>query len=142
MGVKLRLIKNLLIVLLIVLLIGCAKQAKEVKPLLKKTENSAGEKAREPVKKASEEKEQPRDIVYVEIHKFTFKPETVNITKGETVIWKNVDDDRHYIKTPMSGFQSTIIKPGEEFRITFYEGGKSYKYVEPGFGSIGYVNVK
>lgn len=123
-------IKNLLIIGIIILLLGCAKEVQEKK---------------EETKVVFEEPEQPpepkEEIVYVKIHKFSFEPDVINITTGTTVIWENVDDYNHYIFTPGSGFQSPKLKPGETFKLNFYE-ARTYKYVEPNFGVIGYVNVE
>jgi len=113
--------------------VGCAKETPEEKPDIKVVFEEESVKVEEPEKE---------EIVYVKIHKFSFEPDVINITIGTTVIWENVDDYNHRIMTPQSGFQSPILKPGDTFKINFDVAGKSYKYVEPSFGVIGYINVK
>lgn len=115
---------------------GCKKEAIESKP--------AGVEPYvqdEPAAPPEEPKEEEK-IAYVKIHKFSFEPDVLNITMGTTVTWENADDYPHRIMTPQSGFQSPTLKPGETFKRGFYTADESYKYVEPGFGSIGYINVK
>lgn len=133
-------IKNVLIVFAAVLLVlsvfaGCKKEIIESKPI--ETVVVPDEPA-----KTVEKPEKKDEIVYVKIHKFSFEPDVLNITMGTTVIWENTDDYPHRIMTPQSGFQSPILKPGETFKRNFNIADESYKYVEPGFGSIGYINVK
>ena len=133
-------IKKLLIIFIAVLLIfsiflmGCEKKQEEIKPDIKIIFDEET--------KADEQPEKKEEIVYVKIHKFRFEPDIVNITMGTTVVWENVDDYPHFIRTTQAGFQSPILKPGEKFNLTFDIAHRKYTYVEPSFGMLGYINVE
>ncbi len=127
-------IKNFLIiiVILIMFLSGCKKEEVVLEDVKVVFEDKPKE-IKEPEKE---------EIVYVSIHKFKFEPDVVNITIGGTVVWENVDDYPHFVRTTQSGFQTPILNPGEKFNLTFNTAHKTYKYVDPNFGMIGYINVK
>jgi len=88
------------------------------------------------------EPEPEEQIVNVNIYEFIFSPDNITINPGTTVVWTNADDYRHFIRTINSGFQSPILNPGDKFNLTFFDGNMTYKYVEPGFGALGYITVK
>ena len=56
-----------------------------------------------------------------------FEPPDVAIETGDTVIWKNTDEESHRVrKLPGAGgeFRSRRIRPGESYHFSFVESGK------------------
>lgn len=81
-------------------------------------------------------------VVFVNINKFSFEPENITIVAGTTVVWKNYDDRKHFIRTPQEGFQSPVLNTSQQFNLSFDTPNQVIKYVEPNFGVIGYINIK
>jgi plastocyanin/uncharacterized membrane protein YozB (DUF420 family) len=65
-------------------------------------------------------------VVTVEIGNFAFTPKELTIEAGTTVVWKN-NTGRHTVVADDSGFESTVMAAGEEFRRTFEREGR-YQY--------------
>ena len=70
-------------------------------------------------------------IITINIQNLAFSPETVNIKKGDTVIWKNLDSadhvvasNPHPIHTDLPGLSSPIIKTGGTYEFTFDKVGE------------------
>jgi plastocyanin len=63
--------------------------------------------------------------VEVQIKGFAFEPATVNISVGDTVIWKNVEKVTHQIK--IDDVESPILTEAKTFSYTFNETG-SFNY--------------
>ena len=61
----------------------------------------------------------------ITIKNFAFSPNTVSITAGTTVIWKNEDSVAHSIKSDT--FNSQLINPGDSVEIKFSTAG-TYNY--------------
>ena len=53
--------------------------------------------------------------VVVEIHKFTFVPETVVVSSGDVVVWKNMDIVPHTATSKDDGWNSGRIEAGGEW---------------------------
>jgi plastocyanin len=64
--------------------------------------------------------------VNVTITNFNFSPQTVNVNKGDTVVWKNTDAVGHNVIG--KGFSSQTLKNGETFSFTFNASG-TFDYV-------------
>lgn len=61
----------------------------------------------------------------ISIENFSFKPATLTIKTGETVVWTNKDSAQHDIKS--AGFNSALLSKGQTFEFKFNEKG-SYDY--------------
>ena len=61
----------------------------------------------------------------VTIDATSFKPETLTIKAGDTVIWINKDFIPHTASSKDSGFDSGTILAGESWRHTFKSKGKA-----------------
>jgi plastocyanin len=61
------------------------------------------------------------DIEYVEIYidDYNFHPQTLTISRGDTVRWTNNDSVAYIVKS--SAFQSPTLTKGMTFTYTFYE---------------------
>lgn len=84
--------------------------------------------------------------VTIEVTNYEFKPSSVTIEAGSTVIWKNATG-RHTVVADDQGFNSEVLAPEEEFRRQFDQPG-TYKYfcsihgAAGGAGMSGTVVVK
>lgn len=62
------------------------------------------------------------------IEDFKFKPETLQISVGDTVTWVNMDTAPHTATSNDEGFDSGSLSEGESFSFTFEEAG-NYDYI-------------
>jgi len=62
----------------------------------------------------------------VSIKNFAFNPSTLNIKKGDTVVWTNEDRAPHQIEG--SNFKSDVFQNGATYSFTFKETGK-FSYI-------------
>jgi len=60
----------------------------------------------------------------VSINSLQFKPVTLKIKAGDTVVWTNNDDRDHTVAAKDGSFKSDNLKPGETFEHTFAKSGK------------------
>jgi plastocyanin len=60
--------------------------------------------------------------VLVQIKGFAYNPVTINITKGTTVTWVQMDSGVQHTVTG-NDFDSSILNPGDTFRWTFKKAG-------------------
>ena len=58
---------------------------------------------------------------------FRFRPDTVTISAGDTVLWVNADDEAHTVTMDTTELDSGDIAPGTRFRRVFRAKGR-YKY--------------
>ncbi len=71
----------------------------------------------------------------VEIKSFAFNPETINISKGQTVTWIQLDPAPHTITSVNSVFpNSPSLSKGQTYNYTFNETGtfEYYCSIHPG----------
>lgn len=64
----------------------------------------------------------------VTIKNFDFAPMMVTIKAGDTVTWKNLDDEPHTVTSADGAFRSPPLDQNDSFRFTFTKPG-SYRYV-------------
>lgn len=66
----------------------------------------------------------------VTITNYSFRPATLTVRKGATVIWLNTDEDVHTIKSTAGpgAFSSPALDSGGKFQFTFAEAG-TYHYI-------------
>lgn len=62
--------------------------------------------------------ERSAKTVTVNIGNFAFDPQDLQIEKGTVVVWKNTTG-RHSVTADDNSFDSPIMAPGDEFKITF-----------------------
>jgi plastocyanin len=67
-----------------------------------------------------------QNTINVKISDYKFDPETININKGDTVIWKNEDPMTHNITS--NGFTSPDLNKGDTFSFTFKDAG-TFDYI-------------
>lgn len=60
-------------------------------------------------------------IVEVSIKDFSFNPESVTVSTGDTVRWTNMDSASHTVSGPT--FESGILKNGDSFEFLFTDPG-------------------
>ena len=88
--------------------------------------------AEEEMKDTVDSNEGSRDTTSMEyeilIEDFKFKPETVQISVGDTVTWVNMDSAPHTATSNNEGFDSGGLSEGESFSFTFEEAG-NYDYI-------------
>ena len=58
---------------------------------------------------------------------FKYRPDSIRLAAGDTVIWSNGDDEPHTITMDTSTFDSGDIAPGSRFRWVFRHKGH-YRY--------------
>ena len=58
---------------------------------------------------------------------FRFRPDTVTISAGDTVLWVNADDEAHTVTMDTTELDSGDIAPGSRFRWIFRAKGR-YRY--------------
>jgi plastocyanin len=63
----------------------------------------------------------------VVIKNLQFKPATIKVKVGQTVIWTNKDDRDHSIAAKDKSFGTDNLKPGQAYEYTFTKPGK-YRY--------------
>jgi len=59
----------------------------------------------------------------VAIQNFTFSPATLEVNKGDNVIWTNKDSAPHQIVSDTKLFSGNLMNKGETFSFTFAETG-------------------
>ena len=57
----------------------------------------------------------------VSIANFSFEPKSLNIRKGDTVVWTNKDSAPHQIAG--TGFSGSVINNGESYTFVFNDAG-------------------
>ena len=60
----------------------------------------------------------------IEMKGFRFRPDSVRLMAGDTVVWSNSDDEPHTITMDTSTFDSGDIGPGSRFRWVFRQKGR------------------
>lgn len=53
-----------------------------------------------------------------------YRPDSLFITAGDTVVWNNADDEPHSVTMDTTEFDSGDINPGSKFRWTFRQKGR------------------
>jgi plastocyanin len=80
--------------------------------------------------------------IEVAIEGFAFKPATLNIPTGTTVLWYNNDSVDHTVTARDNSFDSDIISPGKTFKHTFQQSGTSEYYCRIHPNMEGEVTIK
>ena len=72
----------------------------------------------------------PATKAAVTISNYSFRPATLTVDKGSTVVWVNKDGDVHTIKSTSGPetFNSPALDTGNQFRFTFHRAG-TYHYI-------------
>ena len=81
-----------------------------------------------PVAPVSDVTPQPVDegkIVEVDIQNSAFNPQSVAISTGDTVRWKNMDSIAHTVRGP--AFESEVLEEGDTYEFLFTDAG-TYNY--------------
>jgi plastocyanin len=157
--------KKIILLLLILLLMGCAKEAQEIaEPEVLETVEELKEiiettPVEEPKEVPSEKPTTEIDIVEesklttneINIHRDKFDPDTITIKVGDTVTWTNKDDRKHFIvgkeltqshiEVVNEGWKSKTLAPGETYSYKFQVKGK-FGYVNGFFGTGGNIIVE
>ena len=70
--------------------------------------------------------ESPRRAVTrtVDMKGFRYRPDSIRLAAGDTVIWVNSDDEPHTITLDTATFDSGDIAPGSRFRWVFRQRGR------------------
>ena len=55
---------------------------------------------------------------------FKFRPDSLRLAPGDTVIWSNGDDEPHSVTLDTATFDSGDIAPGGRFRWVFRQKGR------------------
>ena len=55
---------------------------------------------------------------------FRFRPDSMRVTAGDTVVWLNSDDEPHTVTMDPNSFDSGDIAPGGRFRWVFRQKGR------------------
>lgn len=63
----------------------------------------------------------------VKIDNYTFKPATISVPVGTTVVWKNLDDEPHTVTEINKNFNSKGMAMGDTWSYRFTKPGK-YTY--------------
>lgn len=64
----------------------------------------------------------------IDIQNFSFNPSVLNISKGDKVIWINLDSVQHTVTSDSgSRLESELLENGESYSYVFNQGG-SYSY--------------
>ncbi len=53
-----------------------------------------------------------------------YRPDSLTIAAGDTVVWSNADDEPHSVTMDTVEFDSGDISPGSKFRWTFRKKGR------------------
>jgi len=61
----------------------------------------------------------------INIDNFTFKPPTLTVPKGTTVVWLNRDDSPHRVAGTGGQFKSPVLDTDENFSWTFTQAGEA-----------------
>ncbi len=106
--------RNLMVVLVIALLLaGCAQQAQQTPPSQNSGGSGTGGSGAAPK-------------VVIHIKNFAFDPAQASVKQGDTVEWVNDDSVPHSIKA--AGFSSPSIPNGGTYTHTFTEAPGDYAY--------------
>lgn len=80
--------------------------------------------------------------VVIKDHEFV--PKFINVAKGDSIVWKNLDEKPHYVHSYTGLFKSNHLKQGETFKYTFNTQGV-YNYLCDNHpyskGSVGVVTA-
>lgn len=60
----------------------------------------------------------------VDMKGFKFRPDSLRLAAGDTVIWSNGDDEPHSVTLDTATFDSGDIAPGSRFRWVFRQKGR------------------
>ena len=60
---------------------------------------------------------------HASIDNFTFKPDTITVPVGTTVVWKNEDDIPHTVVSLDGTFRSQALDTEDKFSFTFDKAG-------------------
>jgi plastocyanin len=75
-----------------------------------------------------------------------FRPTSLTVTAGTTVVWTNQGQNPHTVTASDRAFDSGTLEPGQTFSVTFDEAGQVPYYCqihgEPGSGMTGVVIVQ
>ena len=74
--------------------------------------------------------DQPYPIMrnMISIKHDAYNPPAINIRSGETVVWKNYDNEPHTVTSGNGQFDSGILEPGETYSLRFTNRGTYYYY--------------
>src|SRR3989344_1607012 len=108
--------RYLLVVALLVLLSSCASQAAQ----------QPAPQTQSPTKTVAPPVAPPKPVMEISIIRYTFSPETVHVSVGDTLRWINQDGTSHNIKL-LGNPASPIISPGQTYDLTLQDKG-TYAY--------------
>ena len=60
----------------------------------------------------------------IDMRGFKFRPDSLRLAVGDTVIWSNADDEPHSVTLDTATFDSGDIAPGSRFRWVFRQKGR------------------
>jgi plastocyanin len=73
--------------------------------------------------------ERPKPKTYtVTMENMRFQPETLTVTRGDTIVWVNKDLVPHTATSPAGGFDSGVIQAEKSWRLTVQNKG-DFAYV-------------
>jgi plastocyanin len=73
--------------------------------------------------------ERPKPKTYtVTMENMRFQPETLTVTRGDTIVWVNKDLVPHTATSPAGGFDSGVIQAEKSWRLTVQKKG-DFAYV-------------
>ena len=102
---------------------------------------SEARRAQEPVSAAI----QARGTVQIPIEEFRYRPTTITVPSGTTVVWTNLDEANHTVTADDDSFDSGLLGLNEAFAHTFTTPGEYGYYCiphgAPGSGQWGTVVV-
>lgn len=117
------------VILAAFLAIGCAQDGGETGELEEELPaEGTTEVLEEDSHPANDSREASGVVVEVVIEDFTFKPATVEIFVGDTVMWTNFDSAPHTATGNEGEFDSGTLQTDESFSFTFEEAG-SFDYI-------------
>ncbi len=139
-------LRNILVILMIILLVGCAKKEVAPEPVVPVQEPVVVEVAPEPepVVEAPKPLEKPEGLTEEEqvdlgsadvaLTKAGFNPDVVTIKKDSSIIIKVLDDNKHAL-TPkfVSDYRSKSLEKGEDTKIDFSEAGE-FRFIDAVYG--------
>ncbi|WP_440951919.1 cupredoxin domain-containing protein [Methanococcoides sp. FTZ1] len=123
-----------LVLLATIVMAGCAQYDDQPEPEAEMTtpEDTSDEITEEEIESTDNATEDTEDTTSMEyevlIEDFKFKPDTLQISVGDTVTWINMDSAPHTATSNDEGFDSGSLSKGESFSFTFEEAG-NYDYI-------------
>lgn len=69
----------------------------------------------------------PAPVVKIAIDDYAFKPATVRVAPGTSIVWTNGDDDPHTVTADDGSFDSKGLGQGDTYARTFSKAG-TYAY--------------